>query len=244
MKRGGSAGYDRHITVFSPEGRLYQVEYAKKASKNMKSSSLVLKNKNSILALIMKKNNKNKKRLGADFKIFPLTDFSSCIFAGFLGDIDMKIHEITKESVRFFQRYNQLIPMDSLANHLSDSNQIFTQYAYTRPLAVCTLIIGIDEETGPQIYKCEPSGKCSSHFICALGEKESLLDPKMTYKITQKLKNSFSIGSSIDTAMSIIKNLFCYDIRSMSVEILTSVQGESSLRKLTKKEIDYFIENS
>ena len=66
----------------------------------------------------------------------------------------------------------------------------------------------------------------------------------MTYKITQKLKNSFSIGSSIDTAMSIIKNLFCYDIRSMSVEILTSVQGESSLRKLTKKEIDYFIENS
>lgn len=239
MKRGGSFGYDQHITIFSPDGRLFQLEYATKASKNINSTAIILKNKNSIILAMIKKNIDNQNSTNSGFKIFPMTNLMGCIFAGFSSDIEMKIREITRESIDFFQKYKQIIPVDILSQRVSESSQIFTQYAFMRPLVVRTVFMAIDDEIGPQILKCEPSGRCSSHFFCLMGEKENFLNSKTISQLNKKLKNSFSPSSSIQVALGILKNLFNHNFKVTDLDMVLLNKETYSFRRLSQKEKEF-----
>jgi len=54
MKRGGSYGYDQHITIFSPDGKLFQVEYAFRATQSKNLTCIITKNKNTVSAVIFR----------------------------------------------------------------------------------------------------------------------------------------------------------------------------------------------
>jgi 20S proteasome subunit alpha 1 len=142
MSRGGSMGFDRHITIFSPEGRLFQVEYASKATKLSCSTCIAVKNIDTVCAVILNKKKGGKHQSQSNFKIFSLSEFMGCIYNGLNGDIQMKIQETIIESTDFFEKFNYKIPMDYLIKRISDRNQFFTQYAYMRPLGVKMLIMG------------------------------------------------------------------------------------------------------
>ncbi|CAM6094628.1 unnamed protein product [Calypogeia fissa] len=141
MSRGTGVGYDRHITIFSPEGRLFQVEYAFKAVKAAGITSIGVRGKDSVCVVTQKK-----------------VPFIGLLGTGMTADARSLVQDARQEAAEFKFKLGYEIPVDYLAKRLADKSQVYTQHAYMRPLGVAAMVLGIDDELGPKLYKCDPAG--------------------------------------------------------------------------------------
>jgi 20S proteasome subunit alpha 1 len=174
-------------------------------------------------------------------KTFPLTEFIGCIYNGLGWDIQLKIQETINEFINYFEKYHYNIPMDYLIKLIADRNQFFTQYAYMRPLAVKMLIMGIDKELGPQLYKCEPSGFFSSQQICIMGEKENLITSYLIKQIKEKLGKLSCYIKTAAHIISVFKNFLETDIKSEDIEIIISTKNKSIFKLINSLETEIVI---
>ncbi|NOZ81731.1 MAG: archaeal proteasome endopeptidase complex subunit alpha [Candidatus Micrarchaeota archaeon] len=148
-------GYDRAIVTFSPDGRLFQVEYAREAVKRGTTSLGMVFSDGVVFAAVRHLPPLSVPNSGND-KIHQIDDNLGAAMSGFLADgrvlidtarIKAQIHRITYDE-----------PMDVLGcvREISDRMQVFTQYGGVRPFGVALLVGGIDEK-GPQLFEVDPS---------------------------------------------------------------------------------------
>lgn len=161
-----AAGYDRAITVFSPDGRLYQVEYAIETVRRG-TLAIGIKSKD---GLILAVEEKPRKLQNAEVtqKIFQVDDHIGVAAAGYIPDARSQV-----DNARFFAQSNRMIydepvEVESVAKHLADQCQQFTQYAGVRPFGVALIIAGVDR-SGSTIYLTDPSGTYISYDAVAIG---------------------------------------------------------------------------
>jgi len=161
-----AAGYDRAITVFSPDGRLYQVEYAIETVRRG-TLAIGIKSKD---GLILAVEEKPRKLQNAEVtqKIFQVDDHIGVAAAGYIPDARSQV-----DNARFFAQSNRMIydepvEVESVAKHLADQCQQFTQYAGVRPFGVALIIAGVDR-SGSTIYLTDPSGTYILYDAVAIG---------------------------------------------------------------------------
>ena len=159
-------GYDRAITVFSPDGRLYQVEYAMETVRRG-TIALGIKCKDGIVIAVEEK---PKKLQISDIaqKIFQIDDHVGVAAAGYIPDARSQV-----DNARFFSQSNRMIydeqvEVETIAKHLADQCQQFTQYAGVRPFGVSLILGGVVNKT-PQLYLTDPSGTYISYDAIAIG---------------------------------------------------------------------------
>ncbi|CAM8904765.1 unnamed protein product [Rhodiola kirilowii] len=193
MSRGSGAGYDRHITIFSPEGRLFQVEYAFKAVKSSGITSIGVRGKDSVCVVTQKKVPDKLLDQTSVTHLFPITKYLGLLATGMTADARTLVQQARNEAADFRHRYGYEMPVDTLARWMADKSQVYTQHAYMRPLGIVAMILGIDEE-GPQLFKCDPAGHFYGHKATSAGikeqeainflEKKMKNDPAFTYEET------------------------------------------------------------
>merc|ERR1711879_362074 len=151
MSRGSSAGYDRHITVFSPEGKLYQVEYAFKAVRGVNYTTIGVKGKYTCCVVTQKKVPDKLLDPSTITNLFQITANIGCAATGLLADIRFQIRRARYEAKDFKYKYGYEMPVSHLARKMANLNQVHTQQASNRPLGVVLIFIAYDDEAGAEL---------------------------------------------------------------------------------------------
>jgi proteasome alpha subunit len=182
-------GYDRAITVFSPDGRLYQVEYAIETVRRG-TIAVGIKSKDGIIIAVEEKPRKLQISETAQ-KIFQIDDHVGVAAAGYIPDARSQV-----DNARFFSQSNKLIydesvEVETIAKHLADQCQQFTQYAGVRPFGVALILGGVDA-AGSQLYLTDPSGTYISYDAVAIGSGSD--------QVTEFLEKNYKPEISLDEA--------------------------------------------
>jgi proteasome alpha subunit len=188
-------GYDRAITVFSPDGRLYQVEYAIETVKRG-TIAIGVKCKDGIVIAVEEKPRKLQISETPQ-KIFQVDDHVGVAAAGYIPDARSQV-----DNARFFSQSNKMIydepvEVEVIAKHLADQCQQYTQYAGVRPYGVALILGGVVNKT-PQLYLTDPSGTYISYDAIAIGaNSEQVTDfLEKTYKNELSLEDASILATA------------------------------------------------
>ncbi|KAK1313317.1 Proteasome subunit alpha type-6 [Acorus calamus] len=236
MSRGTGAGYDRHITIFSPEGRLYQVEYAFKAVKASGITSIGVRGKDSVCVVTQKKVPDKLLDQTSVTHLFAITKYLGLLATGMTADAKSLVQQARNEAAEFKFKWGYEMPGDVLAKWIADKSQIYTQHAYMRPLGVVAMVLGIDEENGPQLFKCDPAGHFFGHKATSAGLKEQ----EAINFLEKKMKNdpAFSYEETVQTAISALQSVLQEDFKATEIEVGVVRKDNLIFRVLTTEEVD------
>jgi len=161
--------YDSRTTIFSPEGRLYQVEYAMEAISHAGAAVGVLSKDGVVLAAEKKIMSKLLETSKTTEKMYKLGDHVAAAVAGITADANILINTARLSAQRYEFTYCEPIPVEQLVQHLCDTKQGYTQYGGLRPFGVSFLFAGWDQHHGFQLYQSDPSGNYGGWKATAIG---------------------------------------------------------------------------
>ncbi len=161
-----SRGYDMTPTMYSPDGRIYQVEYAIETVKRGTLAIGIISKEGVILAVEEKPRPLQTKNITQ--KIFQVDYHIGVAAAGYIPDARVQV-----DNARFFSQgnrmtYDESVEVATVAKHLADQAHQFTQYGGVRPNGVSMIIAGIDQK-GESIYVTDPSGTYLQYSAVAIG---------------------------------------------------------------------------
>lgn len=158
--------YDLSASQFSPDGRVFQIDYAGKAVE--KSGTVVgLRGKDGVVLAVEKIVTSPLYEEDAGQRIFTIDTHIGMALAGLLADGRHLVENARKEAADYRQQYNRPIPLKILTERISSYIHAYTMYSAVRPFGVSIVLAACEKLTGPELYVIEPSGSCnvSSLFI-------------------------------------------------------------------------------
>ena len=190
-------GYDRTIAVFSPDGRLFQVEYAKEAIKRG-STALAITFKDGVVFATVKPAGKLVVSESSE-KIFQVDDHVASVASGLLADARVLVQIARIKSQTHKITYNEPIDVWSIGKLVGNRMQLITQYGGLRPFGVSLLVGGVDR-SGIHLIEADPSGTLFEWRAYAIGRGATLANKILT----QKWKENMSEKEALEIALDII----------------------------------------
>ena len=185
-----AAGYDKSMTMFSPDGRLYQVEYAMETVRRGSLALGIKTNQGTILAVDEKIN--KLQTSGLTQKIFQVDNHIGVAAAGYIPDARILVDHARMVSQSNRLVYDQPVDVETLARKIADLLQQFTQFGGVRPFGVSLIFCGVDR-TGSHIWKTDPSGNYVAFNAIAIGSGSE--------KVIELLEKQYKEDISFDNAV-------------------------------------------
>ena len=217
------AGYDRSTILFSPDGRIIQVEYARKAMQRG-TISIGIAAKNGIALLGRRKMDvlilPNK-------KVFQIDDHVGAVFSGYSAD-GRSLISFARERAQVYRFvYGEAIDIEYLGQELAELMHTYTQFGGARPFG-CGLVLGGVDLTGPKIIYVDPGGAMMRWIAGAIGYNKERAEKYLREFIKSnggslnlELKEAITIGL---TALLIASPR---DIKDIEVEIGYVEEGKT-----------------
>ena len=185
-------GYDMTPTMYSPDGRIYQVEYALETVKRG-TLAVGIKSKDGVIIAVEEKS-RSLQVSDVTQKIFQIDDHLGAAAAGYIPDARVQV-----DNARYFSQsnnitYDEPVEVETVAKHLADQNHQFTQYSGVRPFGVALIIAGVDRK-GSNVFIIDPSGTFVSYAAVAIGLGSD--------EVNDFLEKNYKDGMTIEEASSL-----------------------------------------
>ncbi|MGY5875995.1 MAG: archaeal proteasome endopeptidase complex subunit alpha, partial [Candidatus Thorarchaeota archaeon] len=161
------AGYDMSTTIFSPEGRIFAAEYAKKAVEQGATSIGILCKDG--IVLLAEKRIMPLQEPDSMEKISEVDTHIGVATSGFMADARKLIQEARVKAQSYWLTFEEPIPAEVLAEHICDVKAQFTQGGGARPYGVAMIIGSVDSDTKPKLFVTDPVGTYWGYLAAVIG---------------------------------------------------------------------------
>lgn len=151
-----------------------------------------------------------------------LTPTIGCVATGVLPDARALVARARGEAAEFKYKFGYDIPVDLLARRIANLNQVYTQEAGIRPLGVALTLIAIDDERGPQVYKCDPAGHFVGYIATGTGAKATDVMnhlEKQLKKADVKEYIGGSLEETLEQAIMTLASVLGQDFKAAELEV-------------------------
>ncbi len=233
------ASHEYQITIFSPEGKLHQIEYAFKAIKSGNLTSIGVRGKESVVVVIEKKVGDRLIDPNSVTNIFRITPHIGVMATGREADGRAWVARLRQEAFEFLQENGFQIPVDVLAQRAADIAQLYTQKSFMRAYAVELMFISVDVEKGPLLYKVDPAGHYFGYFGTSSGvrEQEASNFLEKEFKKRKGFQN-LTKEENIKIAIECLQNTMGQDFKKNDIEVAYVDAETKTLKKLSEDEIE------
>lgn len=209
--------YDSAATMFSPDGRIYQVEYAREAVKRGTTAVGIVYAGGAVL-LVDKRISSKLIEAAAVEKIFKIDRHIGVASSGLVGDARMLVARARAVSANNRVVYGENIEINVLVKDLSDIMQAYTQNGGVRPFGAAFLMGGVDPDGQVRLYETDPSGAVVQYKATAIGVGRA---PAIEY-----LENEYRVGMDEQAAIKLgLKALY----RQADAGAATTAAGEPAV---------------
>ena len=224
-------------TMYSPDGRIYQVEYA---LETVKRGTLAIGIKcNDGVIIAVEENPRVLQVSSITQKIFQVDNHIGIAAAGYIPDARIQV-----DSARFFSQSNKLtydepIEVETVAKHLADQSHQFTQYSGVRPYGVALIIAGVDQK-GASVYVTDPSGTYVSYAAVSIGENsDAVMDFfEKNYKSEMTLEEGAALAAAAINLKEEKKD------GSKHVKMSWIKLDKQKMEKISESDIDNFVQSA
>ncbi|MBO4302061.1 archaeal proteasome endopeptidase complex subunit alpha [Methanosarcinaceae archaeon] len=227
--------YD-HGTLFSPDGRLYQVEYAREAVKRG-TTAVGIKSGEGVVLLVDKRITSRLIEADSIEKIFQIDDHIGAATSGLVADARALIDRARVEAQLNHVSYDEPIGVEVLSKKICDHKQTLTQYGGSRPYGTSLLIAGIDDDR-VRLFETDPSGALLEYRATAIGAGRPAVIEVFESEYKQDMTQDEAILLGMDALYKAAEGKFNPETLEAGVITLDNRR----FRKLTPEEVRKYAE--
>ncbi|MEE9163970.1 MAG: archaeal proteasome endopeptidase complex subunit alpha [Thermoplasmata archaeon] len=226
----GQMAYDRAITVFSPDGRLFQVEYARVAV-TRGATTAGIKFKDGVVLMAGKGLSSRLMEVDSIEKIFEIDRHIGAATSGLVADARVLVDYARVAAQVNKVTYKEPISVDLLVKRVSDYKQNYTQYGGVRPFGTALLIGGADDQ-GIHLYETDPSGAMVSYKAGSIGSGSNTVRETFEEKFVDDMDQDAAVLLGLEALQKASEE----PLQADTIEVGLVVAGERFIR-LTSEEV-------
>ncbi|MEM1659361.1 MAG: archaeal proteasome endopeptidase complex subunit alpha [Candidatus Jordarchaeales archaeon] len=222
--------YDKTIAMFSPDGRIFQVEYSKSAVRRGAPAVGIRAADGVVLAGVKRK---HEKLLDDYEKVLMLDEHMGIVGAGYMSDSRVLTDLARRVAQRYRMIYGEGAKPSFVARRLSLTMQQYTQFGGVRPFGCALIIGGVADDGEPEVIVIDTSGAAIGYMAAVIGENED----KAMKVLEKRYRRDITVAESVKLAIEALRTAVD-NLSQDQVEVAVVEKKDKKLRKLTAEEVE------
>lgn len=234
--------YDRGVNTFSPEGRLFQVEYAIEAIR-LGSTALGITSPEGVVLAVERRLASPLLEPNSVEKLFEIDSHIGCAMSGILADARTLVDHARAEAQSHSFTFDEPMPIESVASSICDTAINFGEgdgsgrKPMARPYGVALLLAGVDKN-GPALFQTDPSGTLLKFKAQAIGSAYE----NANQTLQEQWHSTMSMDEITLLSLRILKEVMEDKINNVNVEVGVVLHADKKFRKLSEQEVQGYLD--
>jgi len=234
--------YDRGVNTFSPEGRLFQVEYAIEAIK-LGSTAIGIRTNEGVVLAVEKRLTSSLIEPSSIEKLLEIDDHIGCAMSGLTADARTLVDHARVEAQAHWFTYNERMPVTSCVHAIADMALDFSdsdkdrKRVMSRPFGVALLVAGYDAVDGPVLFNTDPSGTFTKYMAASIGSAQE----GATSMLQEQYNKDMTIAEAETLALTVLRQVMEERLSKINIEVATVRTDTKRFKVYSMEELDGII---